>query len=326
MLRNIVFMGSDAIALPLVDYLLTGGDSCFRLQAVVSQPDRPKGRGKKLQANPIAEFARQRGMQLFTPDKPGVELCHWVEDKGIDLVIVMAYGHIIRKRLLETPPLGCINLHASILPRYRGASPIETAIAAGETETGVSLMRMELAMDTGPVLDVERAPIVPSATGADMRAALAEASVPLMQRNIKGILAGTADFQAQDPQAVTYCRKLKKTDGQLDFNAAAKVLVSRINGLDPWPGCYCDFGATRLKLRCAGWLDEDVSQLPGTIVRADKSGVYITTGNGLLRVEQLQRPGAKMLPAQQFLQGFTLNVGDALTGAVMQPLVSDTQF
>ena len=326
MLRNIVFMGSDAIALPLVNYLFEEGGDAFKLKAVVSQPDKPKGRGKKLQPNPIAEFAQSMGIPTFKPEKPGKALRLWIEDHAIDLVVVMAYGHIIGRRLLETPPLGFVNMHGSILPQYRGASPVETAIACGETETGVSLMRMELTMDTGPVLDVEKVLIAPMDSGADVRIALAKATVPLLKRNIHSLLAGTAVFVEQEATAVTYCRKLKKVDGILDFNIAAKALASRINGLFPWPGCYCDFGATRLKLKCAAFIGGDVMQPPGTILQADKTGVYVATGKGILKIEQLQRPGAKMLPTQQFLQGFSLKPGDVFVGGPMAPLLIKDSF
>lgn len=322
MLKKIVFMGSDAIALPLLKYLHAEGGELFQLEAVVSQPDRPKGRGKKLQPNPIAAWAEEQGLTVLKPEKPRKELRLWMVEQAIDLVVVMAYGHIVSQKLLETPKLGCVNLHASLLPKFRGASPVESAVASGESETGVSLMRMELEMDAGPVLDVERVPIQMEITGASMRLALADATVDLVQRNMAAMLSGEAVFMAQDASQATYCRKLDKADGLLDFKAPARVLVSRINGLYPWPGCYCDFEETRLKLMSARLAEGEASAAAGTVISADKAGVVVATGDGLLTIEQLQRPGGKMLPAQQFLQGFALKAGDVLSGGEMRPLLS----
>jgi len=319
-------MGSDPIALPLLHYLHAFGSDLFELVAVVSQPDRPKGRGRHCRPNAIAEFAQQQGLLTFKPEQPGKAERLWMEAEKVDMGVVMAYGHIINRQLLATPPLGFVNMHASILPQYRGASPIETAVASGETETGVSLMRMELAMDTGPVLDVEKVSIGPVDSGADVRTALADATVPLFKRNIACLLAGNAPFVEQEPQLATYCRKLKKTDGQLDFTVGAKVLANHINGLFPWPGCYCIVGNTQLKLKCARAMDQASVHAPGTVVRADKTGVYLATGKGILKIEQLQRPGGKMLPAQQFLQGFILQPGDVCAGGEMAPLVSPVPF
>ncbi|MEM9226576.1 MAG: methionyl-tRNA formyltransferase, partial [Verrucomicrobiota bacterium] len=285
------------------------------------QPDRPKGRGKKLQPNPLAAAALELGLPLLQPEKPGEDDVAWMADNDVQLVFVMAYGHILRKKLLATPPLGFVNFHASLLPKYRGASPVETAVASGEAETGVSLMRIIPKMDAGAVCDVVRVPIELLDTGASVREKLAAATVPLLARNLESLLNGTATFTEQDEAQATYCRKLEKADGQLDFAAPAQVLASRINGLFPWPGCFCDCGKERLKLKAAVALSEPSTSAPGTVLAASAEGVDIATGEGVLRVGQLQRPGGKMLAAGDFLRGFELEAGTVLLGGEMPTLL-----
>ena len=323
-------MGSDAIAVPVLQYLAVEAADKVVVAGVFSQPDRPKGRGKKLQPNPLAAAAQELGLSLLQPEKPGVSEAEWLEAQGVELVFVMAYGHILRKRLLAAPALGFVNFHASLLPEYRGASPVETAVACGEAETGVSLMRIVPKMDAGPVLDTEAVTIESLDTGASVREKLSAATIPLLARNLDALLSGEGAFVEQNESAATYCRKLEKADGQLDFAAPARELAARINGLDPWPGCFCEVGETRIKVRQALVLDGEgqgdaagsaSSQVPGEVLAASRDGVDVATGDGVLRVTQLQRPGGKMLPARDFLSGFELAPGTRLQGGEMRSLL-----
>lgn len=323
---KIVFMGSDPIALPMLNWL--HGNAAAHdasLVAVYSQPDRRRGRGKKLQPNAISAWALQYNIPLLRPEKPTRDTSAWFKAEGIDLVLVMAYGHMLRQHLLDVPPLGFLNFHASLLPKYRGASPVETAVANGESETGVSLMRIIQKMDAGAVCDVERTAIDPLDTGGHLRDKLAAACVPLLDRNLSGLLAGSAHFTEQDDSAATYCRKLEKTDGILDFSQPAEVLAARINGLDPWPGCFCEHGDVRLKLRQASAV-ASLAGRPGEVTLADADGVCIASGEGGLLVRQLQRPGGKMLPAGDFLRGYELSVGSLLRGGKQSVLVAREPF
>lgn len=323
-MANLVFFGSDPIALPLLNWLRETPPAGVRLIGVVSQPDRPKGRGKKLAPNDISAWALEHGVELLRPEKPGPELEEYLRERQVDLVLVMAYGHILRKSLLAVPPLGFVNLHASLLPTYRGASPIETAVACGEAETGVSLMRIVPKMDAGAVCDVERVAVEPNDTGGSMRGKLAEACVPLLERGLPKLFDGTAEFTEQDPDEVTYCRKLEKTDGALDFTAPAEVLAARINGLFPWPGCYADYNGVRIKLKdaCA----ETGHGAPGEILAAHVDGVIVACGQGAIRIHELQRPGGKMLIAGDFLRGFELESGTFIEGGELTNLVSKSPF
>lgn len=321
---SIIFMGSDPIALPLLEYLRTEASGSVELKAVFSQPDRPKGRGKKLQPNAIAAWSQDQGIPTFKPLKPGKAEAEWLRDEGIALVLVMAYGHIVKQDFLDTPELGCVNFHASLLPAFRGASPIETAVATGANETGVSLMRMVRAMDAGPVLGQARVPILAGESALLIREKIAQACPQLLADHLEVLLSGKAIFEDQDTAGITYCRKLVKDDGQLDFNASAEVLAARINGLDPWPGCFCQFADVRLKLREAYVGAETVSGQPGEILQADATGISVATGAGVIRIQQWQRPGGKMLPAREFLLGFPLEVGALLASAPMSDLQADT--
>lgn len=320
-LPRIAFLGSDAIALPMLQWLRNEGARLCELALIYAQPDRRQGRGKKLQPNPVAAFAREQGIPLYQPEKPGPEDAARLHNEGITLALVMAYGHILKQDLLDAPTFGCLNFHASVLPKLRGASPIETAVATGESETGVSLMRIIRRMDAGAVAAVERVPISPATTGGSLRQALATACVPLLSQNLPAALSGSLQFTEQDEAAATYCRKLEKADGALDFQAPATVLAARINGLDPWPGCYAEHHEQRLKLRQAFALPGNASAPPGTVLDIKAEGIRLACGQGTLQVAQWQRPGGKMLPAQDFARGYQLAVGEQLTSTPMPALL-----
>ncbi len=323
----VAFMGSDAIALPLLERLLGAGHGVnWRLAGIVSQPDRPKGRGKKLQPNPVAAFASERRLPVLQPEKPDETLLDWLNAEAVQLVFVMAYGHILRKKLLETPPLGCLNFHASLLPKYRGASPIESALASGERETGVSLMRIVRKMDAGAVADVERVATPEGMTAAALREALAAACVPLLERNLLSALQGELNFTEQDESRVSYCRKLTKEDGALDFHAAASIVAARINGLDPWPGTAATLDDTRLKLRGAATVQRSTSSPPGTILEVGADGVFVSCGNEVVRVTQLQKPGGKWMAAADIARGFPLEPGHIFQSEPMTTLAQREPF
>jgi methionyl-tRNA formyltransferase len=327
MLR-IVFMGSDAIALPALNWLAGEGRNVAEVIGVFTQPDRAAGRGQKVQPNEIKLWAQAHGLPVLQPLKVGATERDQLADLRPDLTLVMAYGHILRQEFIETPRLGTFNLHTSILPAFRGASPIQTAITCGETETGVTLMRVVLKLDAGPVAEVERVRIGPLDTAREVEAKLAEACVPLLARCLPGIESGGQNFTAQNDSEATFCRRLEKTDGVLDFQAPAKMLASRINGLMPWPGCTVEIHGQSVKLGQA-----DVSSLidykptgAGVVIGPDAEGLLVGTGQGILRLRRLQRPGGRMLPAAEFLRGFPVAPGTQLVSHPMPPLVAREPF
>lgn len=321
---KLVFLGSDPIALPLLGWLAGEGSAVATVVAVFTQPDRPVGRGQKITANAIKTWALARGLPVHQPGKLTEEVRAQLAALGSDVALVMAYGHILRDEFIATPRLGTLNLHTSLLPKYRGASPIQTATACGDRETGVTLMRIVKKLDAGPVADVERVGIDPLDTALEIEAKLATACVPLVARCLPRLADGTLGFATQDESAVSHCRKLEKEDGVLDFAASAATLAARINGLFPWPACSVEFNGQPVKCGLAE-VGEDAgaggSVVPGEVVGADAHGLLIATGQGTLRVRRLQRPGGKMLAAAEFLRGCPIPPGTKLASRPMPALL-----
>ncbi len=326
MALRIVFLGSDAIALPCLEWLAGEGQGVGEVVGVYTQPDRPSGRGQQVTPNAIKQWALGRGLPVRQPDRLNpAEQAALAEFKA-DVALVMAYGHILKDEFIATPRLGTLNLHASLLPRYRGASPIQTAVASGDSVTGVTLMRIVRALDAGPVADEERVPIQPLNTAAEVEARMARACVPLIARALPRLAAGQLEFREQDHAAATYCRRLTKADGALDFTRPAVELAARINGLYPWPGCSTEAGGVILKFGLAEAVPEPAIAAPGVVLGADADGLRIATGQGTLRVLRLQRPGGRMLPAEEFVRGFSLAAGLQLPSRPMPPLVGPQPF
>ena len=333
MLR-LVFMGSDAIALPALNWLVAEGRSVAQVVGVFTQPDRAAGRGQKIQPNEIKLWGQSRGLPVWQPEKVGAKERDQLAALKPDLTLVMAYGHILKQEVIDTPRLGTLNLHTSLLPKYRGASPIQTAIARGDTQTGVTLMRMVLQLDAGPVGRVERVGITPLDTARDVENKLAEACVPLLARCLPAIATGTQTFTEQNHAQATYCRKLEKTDGVLDFGQPATVLAARINGLAPWPGCAVEINGQTVKLGLADVLAApgqchligDIPPEAGVVLGMELGGLLVGTGQGTLRLRKLQRPGGRMLLAAEFLRGWPVAPGTRLPSRPMPGLESPEPF
>lgn len=336
MLRT-VFMGSDAIALPLLNWLANEMRGMVTLVAVYTQPDRAVGRGQKVQPNAIKLWAQERGLPVHQPEKLTPEELARLRSYQPDVALIMAYGHILRQDFIAAPRLGTLNLHTSLLPKYRGASPIQTAIASGERETGVTLMRIVPALDAGPIADVECVSIEALDTALEVEAKLAGACVPLLARSFPELAAGTLAFVEQDAAQATFCRKLEKADGTLDFSAPAAQLAARINGLFPWPACSVELDGQPVKIGLADVVAAEtchvlsdkfagIAAAPGTVLGNDTEGVLVVTGQGMLRLRRLQRPGGKMLGATDFIRGFPLVAGLVLIARPMSALVSAQPF
>ncbi|KXU36431.1 methionyl-tRNA formyltransferase [Cephaloticoccus primus] len=346
---RLVFLGSDPIALPLLDWLVGAeGRTLAEVVGVFTQPDRAVGRGQKVRPNEIKQWARAHGLPVYQPEKLDAVSLADLAALRPDLSLVMAYGHILREDFIAAPRLGTLNLHASILPAYRGASPIQTAVASGEKETGLSLMRIVRELDAGPVADVERVPVAPLNTALDVEAKLAVACVPLIARNLPALAAGELVFREQAHERATFCRRLKKSDGVLDFFRPAAELAARINGLFPWPACSIEVAGKPIKCGLAEALPAAArpemlptnippgsatppplaadaatrSPRPGTVIGADSAGLLIATGQGTLRLLRLQRPGGQMLPASEFLRGNPIRPGTQIPSLPAPALVS----
>ena len=336
---RLVFLGSDAIARPLLDWLVSDvGRAQVEVVGVFTQPDRPVGRGQKITANEIKTWALGRGLPVLQPEKITDEVRAQLAALTPDLSLVMAYGHILRDAFIVTPRLGTLNLHTSLLPQYRGASPIQTAIASGERQTGVTLMQIVRELDAGPLADFERVKIEPLDTALDIDAKLAAACVPLVVRALPRLAANTLDFIAQDHARATFCRRLEKNDGALDFAAPAAVLAARINGLFPWPTCGCELNGQPIKIGLADVAPLADPALPassapqsanvalGSVLGVDAHGLLVATGAGVLRLRRLQRPGGRMLPAAEFLRGFPVASGTQIASMLLPALCGSSPF
>jgi len=323
---RLAFMGSDPIALPLLEWLARGGRDLAELVGIVTGPDRPSGRGQAIRPNAVKAWSEHWTFPVAQPLKLDAAAQAALRGWAPDVVLVVAYGKILRDEVIALPRLGTLNLHASLLPRYRGASPIQTAVAEGEPETGLTLMRIVRELDAGPIADLERVPIDPLDTAAEVDRALALAAVPLLARALPRLAAGTLPFREQDHAGATFCRRLAKTDGVLDFSAPAARLAARVNGLHPWPAVTVAIAGQPVKLGQADALAGAAGPPPGTVLGADGAGVRVATGYGVLRLLKLQRPGGKMLAAPDFLRGFPLPAGLVLPSAPMPPLVAPAPF
>lgn len=321
-MHRLIFMGSDPIALPALEAIAAGRCGAVDLGSVYTRPDKPSGRGQKVSPNEIKSWALARGLPVHQPERMGKEARLEIAEQRPDAILVMAFGHLLSQALIDVPRFGIWNLHTSLLPRYRGASPIQAAVASGDAETGVSLMRIVREMDAGPVLDVERARIGELDTSADVEARLAIACAPLVERALPRILAGDARPQEQDHAAATYVRKLGKEDGELDFRVSAAELARRINGLFPWPGARLWHGATPIKLGLAAADRAPTDAAPGEVLGFEADGLRVACGDGSVLLKRLQRPGGRLLDSAEFARGYALPRGTMLPCRAMAELVS----
>ena len=304
-----VFMGTPEFALPTLKGLIAAG---VNLVGVYTQPDRPKGRGKKLAASPVKHLALEEHLPVFQPhrlrDPQAVEELKALQP---DLIVVVAYGQILPKAVLDIPTYHCINVHASLLPKYRGAAPINKAIIDGETETGVTTMLMDVGLDTGAMLVKLSLPIGPDETAGQLHDRLALLGRKAMEETLQQLCDGTLTPEPQDDALSSYAPMMKKEDGLIDWQQSAAEIHNHVRGLDPWPGAYTYLDGEVLKIAATA-VDEDHSGLPGTILAADKTGVRIACGQGSLVVGELQLPGKKRLAAMNFLSGRPLFPGTRL--------------
>ena len=307
---RLVFMGTPDFAVPA---LQTVAASRHEVVGVVTQPDKPKGRGKHLQAPPVKEAALELNIPVYQPEKVREE--SFVEELAQlnpDAIIVAAFGQLIPKTILDMPKYGCLNIHASLLPKYRGASPIQWAILNGDEKTGVTIMRMEVGLDTGAIYLQKEYPLDGTDTGGSLFDTLSELGGPLMLEALDRLEAGTLEAVPQEEEKACYVRMLKKELGRIDWSADGRQIERYIRGLNPWPAAYTSWSGKTLKLWKAEWIAEDTDQTAGTVTGTTKTGFFVQTGNGQLFVTELQLEGMKRMDAAAFLRGVTLQAGDSL--------------
>jgi methionyl-tRNA formyltransferase len=321
---RIIFMGTAELSCASLEKL--ANDINFSVVAVVTQPDKPKGRDLKLTPSPVKVLAEKLNLPVLQPLKARDEkFIGELRDLKPGLMVVVAYGQILPQTILDLPPFGCLNVHTSLLPKYRGAAPIQWAIADGEPETGVTIMQMDAGLDTGPVLATRRTPILPTDDSQILHDRLAQLGAELLAETIPAYVSGKIKTQPQPAEGSTYAAKIKKEDGQIDWNSPAQKIWNRLRAFTPWPGAFTRWSSS-FSLSGTGdtlkrelqpqllkiWRAEAVekSGVAGTVLSADKTGLVVGCGQGALRILELQREGGKRLAAEQFLAGFPLKAGD----------------
>lgn len=302
---KIVFMGTPDFSVPALEKI--AGE--HQVAAVVTQQDRPKGRGHKMQYTPVKEKALELEIPVYQPQKVrDLEFVDILKDIQPDVIVVIAFGQILPKEILELPKYGCINVHASLLPKYRGAAPIQWAVIDGEKESGVTTMYMEEGLDTGDMLDQEVVTLDAKETGGSLFDKLAETGSELILKTLEKLENGTAKREKQDHSQSTYAGKITKALGEIDFHRSAVEIERLIRGLNPWPSAFTYLDGKTMKIWDANVLPDEVREEPGTIVSADKHGMKVATGQGYLNLKEIQIEGKKRMEAGAFLNGYQITV------------------
>lgn len=303
-----VFMGTPDIAAEVLKSLLASEHDII---AVVTQPDRPKGRGKELAMSPVKMVANEHGILVLQPEKiKAPEAVEQLRELAPDIILVAAFGQIISKEILELPRYGCLNVHASLLPEYRGAAPIQWAILDGKEKTGITIMRMDEGIDTGDMICTVEVPITPEETGGSLHDKLAAAGGPLLLQAMKQVEEGTAIYTPQNHEAHTYAKMLRKELGKLDFTEPAEKLERYIRGLNPWPSAYTYRDGKVIKFWSADVSFERFDACPcGTLVSVKNGMLWIMTGDGVLQVTEVQPEGKRRMTSEEFLRGYPLTPG-----------------
>ncbi|PQJ83146.1 methionyl-tRNA formyltransferase [Aliivibrio sifiae] len=296
---RIIFAGTPDFAARHLSALI---DSHHEVIGVYTQPDRPAGRGKKLTASPVKELALEHNIPVFQPenfkaDKAKQELA----DQNADLMVVVAYGLLLPQAVLDTPKLGCINVHGSILPRWRGAAPIQRSIWAGDAETGVTIMQMDIGLDTGDMLSIATLPIEATDTSASMYNKLAELGPVALVECLSTIADGTAIAEKQNDELANYAKKLSKEEAKIDWAMDADAIERCVRAFNPWPMSHFSVDDKAIKVWQSRVENYQGNAAPGTIIQADKSGIYVATASNAIVFEQLQVPGKKAMGVQDIL-------------------------
>jgi methionyl-tRNA formyltransferase len=311
---KIIFMGTAELAGASLKALAR--EQSFHVIAVVSQPDKPRGRDLRLQPTPVKQVATDAGLPVLQPDRArNADFIGQLRGLQPDLIVVAAYGQILPQAILDLPRFGCVNVHTSLLPKYRGAAPIQWAILNDEAETGVTIMKMDAGLDTGPMLSLITTPITPEDNAQTLHDRLAALGGELLVKTIPDYVAGRIVPRPQPAEGASYARKITREDGHIDWSQPARALWNRVRGFTPWPGAFTRLAVqgkpSLLKIWSAD-VDPELSGEPGAVLRADKLGIVVGCGAQALRILELQREGGRRLAAQEFLAGHELPAGTRL--------------
>ena len=301
---RLIFMGTPDFALPTLEALIHHG---YNMPAVVTQPDRPKGRGRRMAAPPVKLLALEHGIEVLQPERVSDDnFCDLIRSKDPDLIIVVAFGQILKKTLLDIPKWGVINIHASLLPKYRGAAPIQRAILNNESETGLTVMRLDEGMDTGPIFFQEEVPILRDETAGQLHDKLALRAGDLIIKSLDTMIKNPVKERPQDHSKATYADKIEKGTSLIDWKQPADKVSALIRALDPWPGAYTTLEGKNIKLFSSRILNEGrLGGEPGRVAGTE-GGLCVETGKGVVEIREIHYPGKKRLSAADFLRGFSL--------------------
>ena len=309
---RIIFMGTPDFAVPSLAALISGPDQII---AVVTQPDRPKGRSRKPSAPPIKVLAKGHHLEVLQPDKIKTkQFTHTLQHLRPDIIVVAAYGRILPPQILSLPRHGCINVHGSLLPRHRGAAPIQWSIIKGDPRVGVTIIQMDEGMDTGDIL--YKASITPETdeTAGTLYPKLAELGSQALMETLDQLRTQRLSVTTQDNDLATAAPMFAKNDGLIDWNTPAQQLDCLIRGLDPWPTVFCNIKGKKLQLYAPEVIHQDSSQKPGILLRADRTGLLVSTSHSCLLIREVKPEGKKRMDVADFLNGYPLEVGTLLSG------------
>lgn len=306
---RIIFAGTPAFSVPPLQALI---DSPHQVVAVYTQPDRPAGRGRKLTPGPVKQLALAHEIPVFQPlNFKSEDDRRQLADLQADLMVVVAYGLILPQSVLDTPRLGCINIHASLLPRWRGAAPIQRAILAGDRETGITIMQMEAGLDTGPMLHIETCPINADDTGSSLHDRLMVLGAQALMKTLPGLINGTLQARRQDDALACYAAKLQKGEAQIDWSQDAEHISRQVRAFNAWPVAQTALpiqGETQmLRIWQAQVMPYCTEETPGKVLHCDRKGIDVATGAGVLRLVQIQLPGGKPMPVSDFVNAHDLS-------------------
>ena len=315
---KVIFMGTPDFSVGTMEALIEAG---HEVSLAVTQPDKPKGRGKEMQFTPVKEAALAHGIPVYQPKRIREEECIKVlREYGADIMVVVAFGQIIPKNILELTPYGCVNVHASLLPKYRGAAPIQWAIIDGEEETGVTTMQMDEGLDTGDMILKKVIPILPTETGESLHDKLALAGAELCVETLKALEEGTAVFEHQGETPTRYASMLNKKMGNIDWNQSSMQIERLVRGLNSWPSAYTIWDGRVMKIWEAEATQDQSDEKPGTVTEVRKSEFVVQTGEGQLIVREIQLPGKKRMDVGAFLRGYHMEADISLGDGDFNPI------
>ncbi|MCF6462701.1 methionyl-tRNA formyltransferase [Clostridium sp. Cult1] len=302
---KIVFMGTPSFAVPSLEALSKNG---YNISMVITQKDKPRGRGKKLLPTPVKEKALELGLEVYQPDSiNSIESINKLRDISPDCIIVVAYGQILKEEILNLPKFGCLNIHASLLPKYRGAAPINWAIINGEKETGITIMKMDEGLDTGDMLKSELIPIRADDDSKSIHDKLSQLGGRLIVETLKDIEKGNITSISQSDELSTYAPKISKETGKIDWNKNGDNIVNLVRGLKPWPSAYMVYKGEKVKIHRARVVEKFTQDDNGIIVKVSDDGIYVNCSDSCVVIEELQFPGKKKLSVHEYLRGNDLD-------------------